>query len=94
MVYPAKWNNLGEVEVLFVVASFGALCNVVSVFIFLKQRFRKAFHQLLMLLAVYDFLVSQHFVTGAKKSVCPRNVNACFGFDVELRSKKASTDEM
>ena len=45
--------------ILMVVASFGALCNVVSVFIFLKQRFRKAFHQLLMLLAVYDFLVSQ-----------------------------------
>ena len=88
--------------ILMVVASFGALCNVVSVFIFLKQRFRKAFHQLLMLLAVYDFLVSQLILR--MPCICPETVEhlptkcrSCvvyFGFDVGLERRKASTDEM
>ena len=36
----------------------GVFSNVTSLFVFVTQRFRKKFHQLLALLALYDFMVS------------------------------------
>ena len=43
---------------LLALSSMGMASNVVSLFIFAKQRFRRNFHRLLVVLAIYDFLVS------------------------------------
>ena len=43
---------------LLAVSCAGIFSNVASLFVFARQRFRKMFHQLLVLLALYDFMVS------------------------------------
>ena len=43
---------------LLAVSCAGVFSNVASLFVFARQRFRKMFHQLLVLLALYDFMVS------------------------------------
>ena len=42
---------------LLALSGSGMICNVMSLFIFAKQRFRRNFHRLLVILAIYDFLV-------------------------------------
>ena len=41
----------------------GVFSNVTSLFVFFTQRFRKKFHQLLALLALYDFMVSTSWLS-------------------------------
>ena len=43
---------------LLAMSCAGVFSNVTSLFVFVTQRFRKKFHQLLALLALYDFMVS------------------------------------
>ena len=46
----------------------GAILNIACVFVFAKQKFRKKLHKLLMILALYDLLVSES--TVLKKYKC------------------------
>ena len=46
----------------------GAILNIACVFVFAKQKFRKKLHKLLMILALYDLLVSESLVL--------KNINA------------------
>ncbi len=43
---------------ILLLSLLGVVSNVASLFIFIRQRFRKDFHRLLMILALYDLLVS------------------------------------
>ena len=47
---------------LLAVSCGGVVSNVASLFVFARQRFRKMFHRLLVLLALYDFMVSRLIV--------------------------------
>ena len=54
-------NDLGmEVypSFLLLIAFVGIVNNVISLLVFMRQRFRKNFHRLLIILASYDLLVS------------------------------------
>ena len=42
---------------LLALSSMGMASNVVSLFFFARQRFRRNFHRLLVILAIYDFMV-------------------------------------
>ena len=53
---------------IFFVGIGGAILNIVCVFVFAKQKFRKKLHKLLMILALYDLLVSENLVL--------KNINA------------------
>ncbi len=44
--------------VILLLSFVGIVSNVASLFIFTRQKFRKDFHRLLMILALYDLLVS------------------------------------
>ena len=59
---------------LLALSGSGMICNVMSLFIFAKQRFRRNFHRLLVILAIYDFLV--RFVFCITKSYY-KNYSPC-----------------
>ena len=42
---------------LLALSGMGMASNVVSLFFFARQRFRRNFHRLLVILAIYDFMV-------------------------------------
>ena len=42
---------------LLVLSFMGMTSNMASIFVFAKQRFRRSFHRLLVILAIYDFMV-------------------------------------
>ena len=46
--------------VILALSLLGVVSNVAALFIFTRQRFRKDFHRLLMILASYDLLVSTY----------------------------------
>ena len=48
---------------LLAMSCAGVFSNVTSLFVFVTQRFRKKFHQLLVLLALYDFMVSTSWIS-------------------------------
>ena len=48
---------------LLAMSCAGVFSNVTSLFFFVMQRFRKKFHQLLALLALYDFMVSTSWLS-------------------------------
>ena len=52
---------------LLAVSCGGVVSNVASLFVFARQRFRKMFHRLLVLLALYDFMVSRLIVPGGPR---------------------------
>ena len=53
---------------LLVVSIVGVGTNLGSIAIFMRQKFRKDFHRLLIILAAYDLLVSRVYVY-----LCPRD---------------------
>ena len=42
---------------LLFLSFMGMTSNMASIFVFAKQRFRRSFHRLLVILAIYDFMV-------------------------------------
>ncbi len=62
-----RWKMTFYPYLLLTLSSFGMASNVASLFIFAKQKFRRNFHRLLVLLAIYDFMVSANWSWRKKR---------------------------
>ena len=60
---------------LLAVSCGGVVSNVASLFVFARQRFRKMFHRLLVLLALYDFMVSKGLYTPIEVDISEKSWN-------------------
>ena len=75
---------------LLALSGSGMICNVMSLFIFAKQRFRRNFHRLLVILAIYDFLVRLYIFPIQKsyfRIICLVDFNIQFTKTQKLQSK-------
>ena len=72
---------------LLALSGSGMICNVMSLFIFAKQRFRRNFHRLLVILAIYDFLV--RFVFFITKSYYKYYLTCEMWADFTIESTKS-----
>ena len=74
---------------LLAVSCAGIFSNVASLFVFARQRFRKMFHQLLVLLALYDFMVSTSWLSrnyhGKLLFVTQLSVKYCHSMVMKVR---------